>query len=234
ATTEESCRLGNFLEGVNAVGRLRRAIDGDQHAGTQLTRSGRPSCAFGTGRSLSRRNLLHRIGFLLALLLQETVNQMPACVQGRLQRAERRSFTAELLVTTLLQSGQVLQARVQIFLSLRVELLRCLLKCLVEKFRSEFSFFYKLGTLLLCLVAFDLILIADVTRLLVIEQAVLGLLDYRHQLDRDVELDSKETERRSARFGIALVNLRIERVPEFVDQPAAERESIFQSAKAAL
>src|SRR5579864_1984407 len=140
-TPEKSCDLGHFLDRVYSVGRFRRAVERDQNAGTnRRSRPCGPTFALSTGRAFSGgRNRLHRIRLLLALLLQQNMDEMAFGLQGLLQRPVGWPVTAKLFVTDLLELCQELYASVQVLLRLRVEFLGCLLEGFVERLGRELT-----------------------------------------------------------------------------------------------
>src|SRR5579864_8260745 len=232
-TPEKSCRLGHFLDRVYSVGGLRRAVDRDQHAGTNWTRSCRPSRAFGPGRRLSRRNLLHRIGLLLALLLQQNMDEMAFGLQGLLQWPVGWPVTAKLFVTDLLELCQKLYASVQVLLRLRVELLGCLLEGFVERLGRELALLDLRCAALFGVVCLCQVLIAEFPRLIVIDQVV-ALLDDRRQFQGDFEFCSDKTQRGGTGLRISIFQFGVESVPELLQQPETQSQTVPQTGKAAL
>ena len=109
-TPQERGCLCNLLDRIDAVERAPKTFDRDQNAGSDRGRPRGGSFSLDTRSGLSRRNYLNRIGLLLALLLQEAVNEVAARLQRRLERAKRWSFITEFLVTTFLQVGKTIQA----------------------------------------------------------------------------------------------------------------------------
>src|SRR6202021_1681139 len=181
-TPPQKCRrLGDLGNRFDPVGRFRGSFNRNQNSAADLPPRRSLACHGTLGAGLNG-NLLDGIRFLLTLLLEKTMNEMAGRLQGRPHGTKRWPFIGEPRFTRFLKLREGLKASIQIFLALRVKPLGSFFKGRVEFLRREFAFLNGKITLFLGLVGLRLILVTDFASLLVVEKAVLGLLDHRNQL----------------------------------------------------